>query len=84
MISDMSKFLKTIFPSREYAFTSVPTYPTGEIGFWVLAKNGKSAKTPLRKPSTEEQKALNFYTPELHVAAFALPAFAHRKIYSDS
>jgi len=84
MIAEMSKFLKAIFSQREYAYTSVPTYPTGEIGFWVLSKQTHSNKTPLRKPTPVEQKALNYYTPELHVASFALPAFAHRKIYGDS
>jgi len=83
MISDMAKFLKTIFAKREYAYTSVPTYPTGEIGFWLLAKNGHSCRTPLRKPTPEEQHSFKYYTPEMHTAAFALPAFAQRKIYSE-
>jgi len=84
MISNMSKFLISIFAKREYAFTSVPTYPTGEVGFWVLSKKGRSCKTPLRLPTAEEEHALNYYSPALHIAAFALPAFVHRKIYSDS
>jgi len=83
MIAEMSVFLQSIFPKREYAFTSVPTYPTGEIGFWLLSKKGTSCITPLRKPSEEEQKHLNFYTSALHSASFVLPAFAHRKIYAD-
>jgi len=84
MIATMSQFLKSIFSKREYAYTSVPTYPTGEIGFWVLSKKGHSCRNPLRTPTAEEQQHLNYYTPELHTAAFALPAFAHRKIYTDS
>jgi len=81
MISEMSKFLSAIFASREYAYTSVPTYPTGEIGFWVLSKKGRSCRSPLRAPSNDEQDALQYYTPEVHTASFALPAFVKRKIY---
>lgn len=83
MISEMSKFLTKIFPSREYAYTSVPTYPTGEIGFWVLSKNGKSCKSPLRAPTAEEEAHLEYYTPELHTASFALPAFVKKRIYGS-
>jgi len=83
MIADMAKFLKSIFAKREYAYTSVPTYPTGEIGFWMLSKKGTSCRTPVRVPAPEELKSFNYYTRDLHTAAFALPAFAHRKIYAE-
>jgi spermidine synthase len=33
LVHNMMQHCKTHFPNTSYAFTSVPTYPTGQIGF---------------------------------------------------
>jgi spermidine synthase len=71
------------FSSVEYAYTTIPTYPSGQIGFIVATKGKQSCKVPARKPTEEVQKGLKYYTPEIHEAAFALPAFCRRAIYGD-
>eukprot|EP01105_Mastigella_eilhardi_P026978 TRINITY_DN8044_c0_g1_i1.p1 TRINITY_DN8044_c0_g1~~TRINITY_DN8044_c0_g1_i1.p1 ORF type:complete len:305 (-),score=88.43 TRINITY_DN8044_c0_g1_i1:64-936(-) len=61
------------FPVVQYAYTSIPTYPSGTIGFLFCSLGGKCDK-PV-KPMTEEmRKQLRYYTPELHAASFCLPA----------
>jgi spermidine synthase len=81
-ILPLRKACKSIFPIAEYAWTSIPTYPSGAMGFMVC---GKSASTDLRKPartwSTEEEdKHFKYYSKEVHEAAFKLPKFAEKAL----
>lgn len=38
-IDNMLKFTRSLFPSAAYGIISVPTYPSGNIGFIMAAKN---------------------------------------------
>ena len=67
-------FTKELFQYNGYAFIAVPTYPAGSIGVCVASK-ANPVKKPLRKPDAELEKVLKYYTPEIHEAAFVLPAF---------
>lgn len=49
------QFCKGLFPSVRYGFTTIPTYPSGQIGFVVC---GKSAKAKLNKPKRTVKAAL--------------------------
>ncbi|XP_072938668.1 spermidine synthase [Epargyreus clarus] len=66
------------FPVAAYAYTSVPTYPSGTIGF-VIGSLDKDVKfdQPTITFTPEEEKAMNlrFYNSNLHKAAFVLPTF---------
>ncbi|CAE7641519.1 Srm [Symbiodinium microadriaticum] len=70
------------FPVVKYAYTTVPTYPSGQIGFIMLAKD---ASVDITVPSRRvpEDMVLNYYTTALHSAAFVLPAFAARRLYGS-
>ncbi|RDB15379.1 Saccharopine dehydrogenase [NADP(+), L-glutamate-forming] [Hypsizygus marmoreus] len=60
-----------IFAVSEYAYTTIPTYPSGQIGFIVCAKApGRDLRTPVR-----EVKGTRYYNKALHSAAFILPEF---------
>ncbi|KAF8523507.1 putative chimeric spermidine synthase/saccharopine reductase [Hysterangium stoloniferum] len=63
---------RKIFPVVEYAYTTIPTYPAGQIGFIVASKQpGRDLSKPLRPvPNTR------YYNSALHTAAFTLPEFA--------
>lgn len=76
----VNSILKT-FSSVEYAYTTIPTYPSGQIGFILATKGRGSCRTPARKPDETTQRELKYYTDELHSASFALPAFAKRSIF---
>lgn len=66
------------FDSAEYATTMVPTYPCGQIGFLIASRGKRTCQIPVRKPSF--LKGLQWYSPEMHVAAFTLPPFVQRRL----
>ncbi|KAK8089911.1 spermidine synthase [Apiospora hydei] len=78
LITKLKKDCKEVFPVAEYGFTTIPTYPSGQIGFMVCCKEaGRDVKTPLRKWSAEEEvKLCRYYNSRVHEAAFVLPNFA--------
>ncbi|CAL5229126.1 g12391 [Coccomyxa viridis] len=67
----------------QYAYTTIPTYPSGQIGFMVCAKGtGKDFKMniPRRTPPSQGPSGyppLRYYTEQIHQASFTLPKFAH-------
>ncbi|KJA22445.1 hypothetical protein HYPSUDRAFT_41081 [Hypholoma sublateritium FD-334 SS-4] len=72
LIQDLLKMTRGIFTTSEYAYTTIPTYPSGQIGFMVCAKApGRDLKTPVR-----EVKDTRYYNKALHSSAFNLPEFA--------
>ena len=72
LIKELKQTTGQLFTVAEYAFTTIPTYPSGQIGFMVCAKGEKrDLKTPVRKvPNTM------YYNENVHKAAFVLPEFA--------
>ena len=68
-------FTRELFKYNGYAFISVPTYPSGAIGVCIASK-AHPVDTPLRPIPAELAGKLRYYTPEIHQAAFQLPAFA--------
>ncbi|WPH02520.1 Spermidine [Acrodontium crateriforme] len=82
MLVDLKKSVKTVFPVVEYGWTTIPTYPSGQIGFLVCSKDAKSNVTkPLRKLSEEEEdNQFRYYSAKVHEAAFVLPKFAEKAL----
>lgn len=78
IIKDLKKACKEVFPVAEYAYTTIPTYPSGQIGFMVCSKDANAnVKTPLRSFSDEENDKINkYYSKEIHSASFVLPTWA--------
>ncbi|XP_059292234.1 putrescine N-methyltransferase 1-like isoform X2 [Lycium ferocissimum] len=69
--------------SVNYAWTTVPTYPTGVIGYMLCSTEGpkvdfRNPVNPIdKKPSHIKSKGpLKFYNYDIHKAAFILPSFA--------
>lgn len=81
LIRPLVDSISSIYTTVEYAYTTIPTYPSGQIGFIIATKGKASCKKPERKPSDELQENLKYYTSELHEASFVLPAFAKRSIF---
>jgi spermidine synthase len=75
LITKLRSDCRAIFPVAEFACTSTPTYPNGQIGFMVCCKDGtRDVKTPLRRWSAEEEaKLLKYYNADIHKASFVLP-----------
>lgn len=51
LIKEMRTFCKTLFPVVEYAYSTIPTYPSGQIGFMLCSKNPVSVFVILYMPS---------------------------------
>ena len=82
LITNLKKDCKEIFPNVEYAYTTIPTYPSGQLGFMVCCKDAKRDLTkPLRSWSPEEEEKLcKYYNKEVHQASFVLPTFAKKAL----
>lgn len=78
IIKKLKADCKQVFPVAEYAYTTIPTYPSGQIGFMVCTKNeGANLRKPLREWSKEDEaKLCRYYNKEIHEASFVLPNFA--------
>jgi len=83
LIRKLKKSCGEVFPVAEYAYTTIPTYPSGQIGFMVCCKDAsRDVSKPVRSWSREEEEKLcRYYSKEIHEASFVLPTFA-RKILS--
>ncbi|OOG00746.1 hypothetical protein ASPCADRAFT_202574 [Aspergillus carbonarius ITEM 5010] len=82
LITDLKKSCKEVFPVAEYAYTTIPTYPSGQIGFMVCCKDkDRNVKEPIRKWSREEEERLcRYYNQDIHRASFVLPNFARKAL----
>ena len=64
----------------EYAYTTIPTYPAGQIGFMVCAKAG-GEKHDLKVPVRDVPET-RYYNRALHPSSFILPEFA--RVYLET
>lgn len=82
MIKDLKKSCKEVFPVAEYGWTTIPTYPSGQIGFMVCTKDAtRDVKKPLRSwTAAEEERNCRYYSKNIHEAAFVLPKFAEKAL----
>ncbi len=78
LIRGLRKTCHEIFPVVEYAYTTIPTYPSGQIGFMVCCKDkNRDVKTPVRSINLEEEmEKYSYYNQAIHKASFVLPNFA--------
>lgn len=82
IIQDLKKACKEVFPVAEYAYTTIPTYPSGQIGFMVCSKDkDANVRKPLRSVSEEKEAELyRYYNKEIHAASFVLPTWAAKAL----
>ena len=79
LIGELRHTTQEIFETVEFAFTTIPTYPSGQIGFLVCSKtHDRDLKTPLRAISNTR-----YYNADVHKAAFVLPEFARAFFAED-
>jgi len=81
LIGTVLRHCTTVFPSVDYAFTTIPTYPSGQIGFLMCCTSPNAVlRVPARKPPPEVQAQLKYYSPAVHAASFVLPVFAEKTV----
>jgi len=80
IIGNVLRASAEIFPVVRYAYTSIPTYPSGQIGFIIC---GKDSTNDVSRPQVRDGvdfSTLRYYSPRMHSAAFVLPSFAQRAL----
>lgn len=83
LVQNTLNFCRNQFPSAAYAYTSVPTYPSGQIGFVIGSLEvGKEFDVPESVFSRQQEEAMNlrYYNKDVHRAAFVLPTFVKYKL----
>lgn len=85
LIKGAKRFCEEIYEKFSYAYATIPTYPSGQIGF-VLCSTNKDTdfKVPERVLSDKQVKGmeLRYYNSSVHKASFVLPEFA-RQVLED-
>ena len=77
LISDLIQETREIFSTKsvKYAYTTIPTYPGGQIGFIIASKDqGNDVSKPKRMISDKHLSKLKYYNETVHEAAFVLPS----------
>lgn len=78
LIREVVSTCKKLFGSVAYAISSVPTYTTGLMGYFVCIKDEtRDPSTPMRLLTESDKKKMNlrYYSSEIHKASFILPEF---------
>jgi len=70
LIKQLRDTAREIFASAEYAYTTIPTYPAGQIGYIVASNTQRDLSTP-----TRVVQGTKYYNSGVHQAAFTLPEF---------
>ena len=65
-----------------YATASVPTYPSGQIGFIICSNDANvDPKKPKFVFSQQDQDTqFKYYNPQVHESSFNLPQFAKKAL----
>lgn len=79
LIKDVTDMCKSIFPTVKYAFTTIPTYPSGQIGF-IVASNDKSKNLAVALQNLPPKSSLKYYSTAVHEASFVLPVMTAEKL----
>lgn len=79
LIASVLRTCGDIFSCARYAYATVPSYPSGQIGFIVCSKDPHTdGSAPVRQPPLDMD--LHYYSPEMHLASFVLPVFAAKAL----
>jgi spermidine synthase len=83
LIEELYSFATTLFPTVSYAYTVIPTYPCGQIGFMMFSKEkGLDLTKPKKTPEEAliDPESLTYYHPRIHEASFVLPLFVKKAL----
>lgn len=82
IIKDLKKACSEVFPVAEYAYTTIPTYPTGQIGFMVCSKDKDADVTkPIRSITEDKENELyRYYNKRIHKSSFVLPNWVSNEL----
>jgi spermidine synthase len=79
LIADLYKQNNELFTYASYYYTIIPTYPSGSIGFSFCSKK----YDPFKNIDIDRINALpdlKYYSKNIHLSSFVLPAFLQNKL----
>lgn len=85
-VKETLKNCRKHFEVVSYATATVPTYPTGLIGFVIASRSVQDKlDVPKLKFTDEEVNKLNlrYYNSEIHTASFVLPNFVRKLLMQN-
>jgi len=85
LMKSMRSWSKKLYSHVDYAFTTIPSYPSGQIGCFMcsLGPDPKKVERTVEEALGAEASAgLRYYSADIHKAAFVLPAFAKKALDS--
>ncbi|XP_015597717.1 spermidine synthase [Cephus cinctus] len=80
-VAQTLRHCRSTFPVASYGVATVPTYPTGQIGFVLGSLNKETNfKEPVKVFQESELDLMNmkYYNDQVHRASFVLPRFAEK------
>ncbi len=80
LIETLTGYAKKNFKEPAYYYTTVPTYPSGLIGFTFCSKKYHPLDDLNEKRISSIQTSLKYYNPGIHRGAFQLPGFVRDRI----
>ena len=80
LIAKVMADAKAMYPVVDYAYSTVPTYPSGQIGYIIAHKGSGSVRAASREVPAAMAASLRYYSTAMHRAAFVLPAFMASKL----
>lgn len=80
LITELLNLTRAMFPVAAYAYGTIPTYPSGQIGYIVCSKAPERDLTKVLREPTGKTK---YWNRELHRTAFILPEFG-RALLEDA
>lgn len=81
LIANVLGNLRGMFASVRYAYTTIPSYPSGQIGFMVATRDEAVDVTQSRGPGDLSSR---YYSQDIHRAAFVLPSKSSSLCASDA
>eukprot|EP00118_Oscarella_pearsei_P002514 m.10759 g.10759 ORF g.10759 m.10759 type:complete len:294 (+) comp22635_c0_seq2:123-1004(+) len=81
------KFMEEVFSSVSYYYISIPSYPSGELGFVIASSEPeKKFDRPCKEIAEDEVQAmqLKYYNADVHQAAFVLPQFTKDILFKSN
>ena len=78
LLKNLMNIMSEVFPVVKYAYTTVPTYTSGQLGLMIASKDPTAKlNEPARRLSEEKEDDLfQYYNSEIHKTSFVLPNWA--------
>lgn len=80
LVERITGYSKKYYEVSEYYFTTVPTYPSGVIGFSFCSKKYHPLDHLNEERVNKLQHSFKYYNPDIHRGSFALPSFIKNRI----